>query len=128
MEIIQGWIEWAAFCLDVIAVVTIVSGAVVAAVRSNLFGIVFRLEETERIERYKEQLVNALLLGLDLLVASDVIKTTALQMTLSNVGALGILVIIRIVLTWSLVVESQGRWPWQPAVTPRGYRYRSEVG
>ena len=113
MEMVQGWMEWAAFALDVVAIAIIVGGAVVAAVRCNLFGIVFSLDDSERISRYKRQLVNALLLGLDLLVASDVIKTTALEFTLYNVATLGLLVIIRITLSWSLVVEAEGRWPWQ---------------
>ena len=114
METIRSSMEWAAFALDAIAVVIIVGGAVVAAVRCNLLGIVFRLDDAKRIDRYKQQLVSGLLLGLDLLVASDVIKTTALEMTLSNVGALGLLVVVRIALTWSLIVEAEGRWPWQP--------------
>ncbi len=118
METIQEWMEWAAFALDAIAVIIIVGGAVVAAVRCNLFGIVFRLDDSKRIDRYKNQLVSGLLLGLDLLVASDVIKTTALEMTLSNVGALGLLVVVRIALTWSLIVEAEGRWPWQPNPAP----------
>ena len=117
METIRISMEWAAFALDAIAVVVIVGGAVVAAVRCNLFGIIFRLYDTGRIERYKQQLVSGLLLGLDLLVASDVIKTTALEMTLENVGALGLLVLVRIALTWSLIVEADSRWPWQPAAT-----------
>jgi len=120
MATIQGWMEWAAFALDTIAVVLIVGGAVVAAVRCNLFGIVFRLDDSERIERYKKQLVSGLLLGLDLLVASDVIKTTALEMTLANVAALGLLVLVRVALTWSLIVEAEGRWPWQPAAATAG--------
>ncbi|MEJ2085837.1 MAG: DUF1622 domain-containing protein [Acidobacteriota bacterium] len=113
MEMVQGWMEWAAFALDIVAIAIIVGGAVIAAVRCNLIGIVFRLDDSERISSYKRQLVNALLLGLDLLVASDVIKTTALEFTLYNVATLGLLVIIRITLSWSLVVEAEGRWPWQ---------------
>ena len=56
-------------------------------------------------------------MGLDLLVAADVIRTVTLDATLGSVAALGLLVIVRIVLTWSLMVELDGRWPWQP---PRG--------
>jgi len=65
------------------------------------------------VSRYKGQLVGSLLLGLDLLVASDVIKTAGLEATLYNVATLGLLVIVRITLTWSLMVEAEGRWPWQ---------------
>jgi uncharacterized membrane protein len=56
---------------------------------------------------------NGLLTGLDLLVASDVIRTVALASTPANVATLGLLVLVRVLLTWSLVVEIEGRWPWQ---------------
>jgi len=50
-----------------------------------------------------------------------VIKTAALAATLYNVGTLGLLVIVRIALTWSLMVEAEGRWPWQaPSETGEG--------
>ncbi|MCB0165772.1 MAG: DUF1622 domain-containing protein, partial [Anaerolineae bacterium] len=55
----------------------------------------------------------ALLLGLEILVAADVIRTVALEATLNSVMVLGILVLIRTFLSWALVVEMEGRWPWQ---------------
>ncbi|MFN2125046.1 MAG: DUF1622 domain-containing protein, partial [Candidatus Promineifilaceae bacterium] len=47
-------------------------------------------------------------------VAADVIRTVALEPSFESVGVLGILVLIRILLGWSLVVEIEGHWPWQP--------------
>ena len=64
-------------------------------------------------ESYKHQLGKPLLLGLDFLVAGDVVKTVALEPTLANVAALGLLVLIRTFLSLSLTVEMEGRWPWQ---------------
>lgn len=52
-------------------------------------------------------------LGLDLLIAADIIRTVTLEPTLENVSALGVLVVVRTFLSWSLVVELEGRWPWQ---------------
>jgi uncharacterized membrane protein len=49
---------------------------------------------------------------LELLVAADIIRTVALEPTMTNVLMLGILVIIRTFLSWSLVLEIEGRWPW----------------
>ena len=57
------------------------------------------------------------LLGLDLLIAADIIRTVTLEQTLENVAALGLLVIVRTFLAWSLVLEAEGRWPWQPPRT-----------
>jgi len=54
-----------------------------------------------------------LLLGLELLVAADVIRTVALDLTFDRVAGLGLLVLVRTFLSWALVVEMEGRWPWQ---------------
>jgi uncharacterized membrane protein len=64
-------------------------------------------------EQYKVQLGKALLLGLEFLVAADIVRTVALELTLHNVMILGLLVIVRTFLSWSLVVEVEGRWPWR---------------
>jgi uncharacterized membrane protein len=53
------------------------------------------------------------LLGLDLLIAADIIRTVTLDPTLENVAALGLLVVVRTFLSWALVLEAEGRWPWQ---------------
>ena len=65
---------------------------------------------------YRVQLGAGLLLGIEVLVAADVIRTVALEPTLENILVLGLLVLIRIVLGWSIVVEIERRWPWQRAV------------
>lgn len=106
--------EWAAFALDTLAVGVIVAGALIAAVQGGLIRTLVQHHQPGLVPRDKQRLVGSLLLGLDLLVASDVIKTAALDATLYNVGTLGLLVVVRVALTWSLVVEVEGRWPWQP--------------
>ena len=63
-------------------------------------------------EQFKARLGKALLLGLEFLVAADIIRTVALEPNLQNVMILGLHVIIRTFLSWSLVVEIEGRWPW----------------
>ncbi len=55
----------------------------------------------------------ALLLGLEVLVAADIIKTVAIEPTFDSLSALGLLVVIRTFLSWALVLEIEGRWPWQ---------------
>ena len=52
-------------------------------------------------------------LGLEFLVAADIVRTVAIETTLTNVAILGALVVVRTALSWSLVVEMDGRWPWQ---------------
>jgi uncharacterized membrane protein len=67
-----------------------------------------------RYGAYKARMTRALLLGLEILVAADVIRTVALEPTLQAVASLGLLVLVRTFLSWALVVEEEGRWPWQP--------------
>ena len=54
-----------------------------------------------------------LLLGLEILVAADIVRTVALEPSFENVAVLGLLVLVRTFLSWSIVVEIEGRWPWQ---------------
>jgi len=63
--------------------------------------------------RYRQDIGRAILLGLEFLVAGDIIRTVIVAPTLENVLALGLIVIIRTVLSMALQVELEGRWPWQ---------------
>ena len=64
--------------------------------------------------RYKIDIGLSLLLGLEILVAADIIETIAFDLTFQSVGVLAVLIIIRTLLSWVLVLEVEGRWPWQP--------------
>ena len=63
--------------------------------------------------QYRRGLGRALLLGLEVLVAGDVIRTVAVSPTFESVGVLGMIVLIRTFLSWSLEVELNGHFPWQ---------------
>jgi uncharacterized membrane protein len=62
---------------------------------------------------YRQLLGRSILLGLELLVAADIIKTIAITPTFESVGVLAIIVLIRTFLSFSLELEITGRWPWQ---------------
>jgi uncharacterized membrane protein len=66
----------------------------------------------------------SVLLGLEILVAADLIRTVAVAPTLQNLAVLAALVGIRTFLSWSLEVEIDGRWPWH---RNRGVRMRDDV-
>lgn len=114
IETIRLAMEWVALALDIFAVIIIVAGAVIAAFRCRLLRTLVSPDLPGVVSGFKHQLISSLLLGLDLLVASDVINTVAVDLTFNGVATLGLLVMVRIALTWSLIVESEGRWPWQP--------------
>jgi uncharacterized membrane protein len=98
--------------IETVGIVIIVVGALLASVvflrewaRGQEFPAVYR--------HYRERLGQAILLGLEFLVAADIIGTVAVDPTFRNVGILGAIVAIRTFLSFALEVEIQGRWPWQ---------------
>jgi uncharacterized membrane protein len=113
--IILEWIEFAALVIELLAVV-IIMVAIFYATARYAFQVIFDREYKDRYySQLKVSLGKALLLGLEILVAADIVRTVALEATLQSVMVLGILVLIRTFLSWALVVEIEGRWPWQPA-------------
>lgn len=67
----------------------------------------------DRVAAFRRMLGRAILTGLELLVAADIIRTVAIEPTMDRVLALGLIVLIRTFLSFSLEVEIDGRWPWQ---------------
>ena len=63
--------------------------------------------------QFRQRLGRGILLGLEFLVAADIIHTVAVELTLKTVGVLAIIVLIRTFLSFTLEVELTGRWPWQ---------------
>jgi uncharacterized membrane protein len=64
-------------------------------------------------KRYRQGLGRAILLGLELLVAADIIRTVAVTPTFRSAGVLALIVLIRTFLSMALELELNGRWPWQ---------------
>jgi uncharacterized membrane protein len=64
-------------------------------------------------DAYKIRIGRSLLLGLEILVAADIVKTIALDLTATSLALLAGLVLVRTFLSWTLVLEIEGRWPWQ---------------
>src|SRR6187455_159432 len=100
--------------VEIIGIVTLVLGLAAAIVRAAL-GLTGGqgLEEAYRIVR--TVFGRSILLGLEFLVAADIIRTVAVQPSLQNVAVLGLIVLIRTFLSFSIEVEIEGRWPWRRA-------------
>ena len=107
----RRWIEMASIGIELLAV-AVIAGSV--AFGSVHFLLALLKRATDPYSAYKDLIGRSLLLGLEFLVAADVIRTVALELTPRNIGMLGALVVIRTFLSWSVVVETEGRWPWQP--------------
>lgn len=69
---------------------------------------------------YRQLLGRSILLGLELLVAADIIRTVAVTPTFESVGVLAIIVLIRTFLSFSLELEITGKWPWQKQAAEAG--------
>ena len=110
MEQIREWIEFAAMGVETLAVAIMMCFIIVSTTRS-LFQFAKKAEGV--YERYRVMLGRALLIGLELLVAADIIRTVALDTTPMSIALLGGLVVIRTALGWTLTVEVEGHWPWQ---------------
>jgi uncharacterized membrane protein len=81
-------------------------------------------------DRVRSVFGRSVLLGLEILVAADIIRTVAVDLTMENLLVLGLLVLIRTFLSWSLEVELEGMWPWQrhqPRSQPESGAGRPEV-
>jgi uncharacterized membrane protein len=107
------WIDGAALAIEILAVVIILA-AIFLSVGRYLFQAVLHPEIEERHRQLRLRLGRTLLLGLEILVAADIVRTVALEATLESVLVLALLVLVRTFLSWALEVEIEGRWPWQP--------------
>ncbi|MFN2196861.1 MAG: DUF1622 domain-containing protein [Anaerolineales bacterium] len=114
---ILEWIDLISLIVEVLAVIIILGSVIFATAIFISQTFVKKLGPDETFINYKHRLGRALLLGLEILVAADVVRTVALEATLQSVIVLGLLVLIRIFLSWSLIVEIEGRWPWQPRLS-----------
>ena len=111
MERLDPVLQEIATALEVAGVAVIVVGALFALVSS--LDTLRNASETEAYYHFRRRLGPAILLGLELLVAADIVGTVAVEPTLENVLVLALIVLIRTFLSVSLTLEIEGRWPWQ---------------
>jgi uncharacterized membrane protein len=126
-------IETAGQIVDFAGVAVMVIGALVS-VPLALKGHVPRKLRTARpsdltfYRLYRQLLGRSILLGLELLVAADIIRTVAVTPTFQSVGVLAVIVLIRTFLSFSLELEITGRWPWQKEPAEPGAAAQTRTG
>ncbi|MCK5363648.1 MAG: DUF1622 domain-containing protein [Gammaproteobacteria bacterium] len=112
LEQILKYLENAGGAINLFAVAVIVFGFILAVGR---YAIRFRdSPPVENFKRFKIGLGKALTLGLEILVLSDVIETITVKPTYQSLAVLAFLVVARTAMSWTLALEIEGRWPWQP--------------
>lgn len=110
MESIKLYIEYIAKIMEAVGVAIIAIGALIAIGRFLISHIRFNSHLYTRLRR---ELGKAILLGLEVLVAADIIATVVTEPTLKRVFTLGVIVLIRTFLSMSLQMEIEGKFPWQ---------------
>lgn len=100
--------------LDIFGVVIVVSGVLLSTVYA--LASVFSPKKLHDIYRtYRHNLARSILLGLELLVAGDIIRSVAGDLNFDTVLVLGLIVLIRSLLSIEFEMEIEGRWPWKRA-------------
>jgi uncharacterized membrane protein len=118
MEGFEGAISAVGTAVDIAGVAVIVFGALWVTVG---FGrdLLRRESSSDGYRRYRQGLGRVILLGLEFLVAGDIIRTVAVSPTFESVGVLAVIVLVRTFLSFSLEVELDGHWPWQQPRKPQ---------
>ncbi len=108
----MGWIERVAEWIEMAGVAVIVLGGVLATL-AFVRALLKRVDFLESYHAYRGNLGRAILLGLEFLVAGDIVYTILIEQTLKSVAVLAIVVLIRTFLSFSLEAEIEGRLPWK---------------
>ena len=116
---INHTVELIGSAFELAGVGVLAAGSVLAFVRSLVS--LFRVRDGSLAYRHlRLYLGRAIMIGLELLIAADIIRSVAIDPTFATVGVLGLLVLVRTFLSWSIDVEINGKWPWQRARFHKG--------
>ena len=111
LEQILEYLEKAVIAISLFAVAVIIVGFAVAAWR---YARRFRdTTQESNFDLFKVELGGALLLGLEIIVLSEVIETITVTPTFQSLAILAVIVVVRTAVNWTLTLTTKGRWPWQ---------------
>jgi len=101
----------AGYAIEASGVLVVMLGSLLASYR---FMRSYRaLPEGVAYTSYRRQLGRSIILGLEFLIAGDIIRTVVVDNTIESIVMLGLIVLIRTFLSMTLHLEVEGRWPWQ---------------
>ncbi len=105
-------VEFTAQGLEFVGVVVIGIGFIYAGFRALVH---YRQKRPNPHDHLKVSIGRALQLGLEFLIAADIISTVTVEPTREKIVSLALLIVVRTFLSWSIAVEIEGCWPWQVA-------------
>jgi uncharacterized membrane protein len=112
MDLIKTYADISAGILEMIGITVIVISALYA-ILSSLISISRRTGHHELFKTIRHRMVRGIILGLEFMVAADIIMTVAIERTFESVGVLALIILVRTFLSFTLEIEMTGRWPWQ---------------
>jgi uncharacterized membrane protein len=122
----QQVVETAGKAVDLSGIAILIVGSLMAAA-GFLRDLLRNTTLSTAYRTFRVGLGRAILLGLELLVAADIIRTVAVSPSFTSVGVLAIIVVIRTFLSTALEVEVEGRWPWHERQSGQGGSSRETV-
>lgn len=105
-------ISLAGYAIEAIGVLVVIAGSCVSTIA--FLRSYRQMPEGAAYKAYRRQLGRSIILGLEFLIAGDIIRTVIVSATLESVAVLGLIILIRSFLSVTLHLEVEGRWPWQP--------------
>ena len=111
-EFVKPTAEWCAAIVEILGL-GIITGLSLYALGYALFRLIRGTDAGTIFQETRNRLIRGILLGLEFLVAADIINTVAVELSLHSVAVLAIIVVIRTFLSFTLEVEMTGKWPWQ---------------
>ena len=116
---IKHTIELIGTAFELAGVAVLVIGSILAFVRSIVSLIQLR-DGPAAYRHLRLYLGRSIVVGLELLIAADIVRSVAIDPTFTSVGVLALIVLVRTFLSWSLEVEINGEWPWQRSRLHKG--------
>jgi uncharacterized membrane protein len=110
----------AMYIAEGIGVAVIVIGVLLALIRFAAHPRT--LESDGAYDRLRRELGRSIIIGLEFLVAAEVVRTVVIERTIENIVVLAVIVVVRTLLSFALFVEVEGRWPWQTMAPVRTER------
>ena len=101
----------AGYAIEAGGVISIIIGFVLSAIW--FVSRLRRLGSLDAYQRFRQDLARSIILGLEFLIAGDIIRTVTVDQTLTGAAVLALIVLIRVMLSLTLEFEIEGRWPWQ---------------
>jgi len=104
-------ITLAGYAIEAFGVLVVIIGSCIC---TTIFVTSYRKHEVGvAYKKYRQDLGRSIILGLEFLIAGDIIRTIVVADSFKNIGILALIVVIRTFLSITLHLEVEGRWPWQ---------------